>query len=53
MQIINFYDNQVGNGCIWNGDISCIRKTLEKINWELVIHGRILIARDINAHSPV
>ncbi len=26
---------------------------MEDVNWEPVIRGRVLIARDINAHSPV
>ena len=33
--------------------MSYTRKTLEDIKWEPVIWGRILIASNINAYSPV
>ena len=47
------YDNREGRDCTWDGGINRIRRALEDINWEPVIRGRVLIAGDINAHSPV
>ena len=52
-RIVNVYENRVGKGCTWDGGISRTRRALEDINWEPVIRGRVLIAGDINAHSPV
>ena len=52
-RVVNVYDNRVGRGCTWDGGIHRIRRALEDINWEPVIRGRVLIAGDINAHSPV
>ncbi len=50
---VNVYDNRVGRGYTWEGGISRIRRALEDIRWESVICGRVLIAGDINAHSPI
>lgn len=50
---VNVYDNRVGRGCTWEGGTSRIRRALADIRWESVIHGRVLIAGDINAHSPI
>ena len=50
--VICVYDNRVGRGCTWDGGIRRMR-ALEDVNWEPVIRGRVLIAGDINAHSPV
>ncbi len=50
---VNVYDNRVGRGCTWEGGISRIRRALEDIKWDSVIRGRVLIAGDINAHSPI
>lgn len=51
--VVNVYDNQVGRGCTWDGGVYRTRRALEDINWGSVIRGRVLIAGDINAHSPV
>ena len=53
IRVVNVYDNWVRKGCTWNGGIYCIRRALENVNWKPVIQGQVLIARDINAHSPV
>lgn len=52
-QVVNVYDDRVGKGCTWDGGIPQIRKALEDVTWGPVIRGRILIAGDFNAHSPV
>ncbi len=52
-RVVNIYDNRVGNGCTWNGGISHTIRALEDIKWELIIRGRVLMAGDINAHSPL
>ena len=52
-RVVNAYDNRVGRGCTWDGGIDRVRRALEDVNWEPVIQGRVLIAKDINAHSPV
>ncbi len=53
MRVVNVYDNRVGRGCTWDGGIRRTRRALEDIDWEPIIRGRVLIAGDINAHSPV
>ena len=52
-QVINIYDNQVGQGCTWTGNTPRVRQALEDIKWESVIKGRFLMAGDINADSLV
>lgn len=38
---------------MWDSSISYIQKALENIKWESVIQGRVLIAGNINTHSPI
>ena len=52
-RVLNAYDNRVGQGCTWTGNIPRVRRALEDIKWESIIRGRFLMAGDINAHSPV
>lgn len=52
-QVVNIYNNWVEGGCIWDGDIWHIRKALDDINLEQIIWDRVLIAGDINTHSPI
>lgn len=52
-RVVNIYDNRVGRSCTWEGGISRIQRALEDIRRESVIRNRVLIAGDINAHSPI
>ena len=52
-RVVNVYDNRVGRGCTWDGGIHRTRRALEDVNWEPIIRGRVLVAGDVNAHSPV
>ncbi len=52
-RVVNAYDNRVGRGCTWDGGTSPTSRALEDINWNPVIRGRVLIAGDMNAHSPL
>ena len=51
--MVNIYDNRVDRGCTWDGGINCTRRALKNVNWGPVIRGWGLIARNINANSPV
>ena len=52
-RVVNVYDNRVGRGCTWDGGIHRTRRALKDVNWEPIIRGRVLVAGDVNAHSPV
>ena len=52
-RVVNVYNNRVGRGCIWDGSIQRIRRALEDVDWEPIIRDKVLIAGDINAHSPI
>ncbi len=52
-RIVNLYDNKVGRGQLWEGPTNSVRRVIQDIPWNLVIRGRVLIAGDINAHSPI
>ena len=51
--MVNVYDNRVGQGCTWEGDMPQNQRVLEDIMWDRVIRGRVLFLGDVNAHSPV
>ncbi len=52
-RVVNLYDNKIGNGCVWQGSSSIIRRAIQNIPWRLVIRGRVLIIGDMNAHSSM
>lgn len=47
------YDNRISSGYTWDGGIRRTRRALEDINWVPVIRCRVLIAGNINIHSPM
>ena len=52
-RVVNLYDNKIGNGCVWQGFSSIIRRAIQDISWRQVIEGRVLIIGDMNAHSAM
>jgi ribonuclease HI len=52
-RIINCYDNWIGRGCVWQGDVVQRRRALEDVNWESMLQGRAILMGDFNAHSPL
>lgn len=54
-RIINVYDNKIGRGCTWVGGNQQVRRALEDVNWDRILHlhGRVLFAGDMNTHSPL
>lgn len=52
-RVVNVYDNRVGQGCTWEGDMPRSQRALEDIMWDRVIRGRVLFLGDVNTHSLV
>ena len=52
-QVLNTYDNRVGQGCIWTGNIRQVRRALDNIKQKSIIKKKFLMAIDINAYSLV
>ena len=36
----------------WKGSCARVQRAVEDIDWRRVIRGRVLIARDMNVHTP-
>ena len=53
IRMVNLYDNKVGRRQLWEGPTNSVRWVIQDIPWNLVIRGRVLIAGDMNAHSPM
>lgn len=51
--VVNIYNNQVGQECMWEGDPSQNRRVLENIMWDRVIQRWVILLDYVNAHSPV
>jgi ribonuclease HI len=52
-RVINCYDNWLGPGLCWQGDIEERRRAIEDVHWDSVLEGRCLLLGDFNAHSPL
>ena len=52
-RVVNLYDNKVGKGQLWEGSSATTRRVVEDISWRPVMRGRVLIVRDMNAHSTM
>ena len=50
-RFVNFYDNKIGNGYVWQGSSPTIRRAIQDISWRQVIRGRVLIIGDVNTYS--
>lgn len=51
-RVVKLYDNRVWPQGTWNGNIQRIIRTLEHVDGEKIVRGRMLIAGDIYAHNP-
>lgn len=51
-RVVNMYDNIIGQGYTWQGHTATVRRALEDIPWNRILQGRVLLLRDMNAHSP-
>jgi len=52
-RLINSYDNKIGPGTVYQGDIDSNRRAIDDIDWEPLIQGRTILLGDFNAHSPI
>lgn len=50
-RIINLYDNKVSRGQVWEGSSPTIQRAIQDILWRKIIRGRVLIVKNMNAHS--
>lgn len=52
-RVINCYDNWVGPGLCWQGNIEERRRAIEDVRWDSVLEGRCLLLGDFKVHSPL
>ena len=52
-RVVNFYNNKICNGCVWQGSSTTIRRAIQDISWRHVIEEQVLIIGDMKAHSAM
>jgi Endonuclease-reverse transcriptase len=52
-RLINSYNNKIGPGTVYQGDIDSNRRAINDIDWEPLIKGRTILLEDFNAYSPM
>ena len=52
-KVINLYDKKIGRGQLWKRSFPIPRRAIQDTCWRLVILGKVLMVRDMNAYSPI
>ena len=52
-RIVNIYDNKLEERQTWQGSEQRVRQAIKDIPWQSIIKQRVLVVKDMNAHSPI